>query len=188
LAKKQELRAHFSELRSRLSPATIKSFSQSICLKTETLPIWNYRVFHCFLSRDRGDEVDTSCILQALNNHNKEICVPRIEGRGVMSARVWQEETPLIQNKYGIPEPSEQAAQINEDRIEVVFVPLLAFDKKGSRLGYGGGFYDRLWEACSPDSIWVGLSLLEASSRPLPSEIHDLKLDYALTPNRIHEF
>ncbi len=105
-----------------------------------------------------------------------------------MSARIWQQDTLLIDNKYGIPEPTDQTARMDEKRIEVVFVPLLAFDLQGNRLGYGGGFYDRLWEASNSETLWVGLSLMEAAGQNLPSEAHDLKLNYALTPTQAHRF
>jgi len=182
------MRVHFSELRSRLTSATLQSYNQSICLKVKNLPIWDRKVYHCFLSRSQGDEVNTACIVELIDTSDRVICVPRIESKGVMSARIFQSDTRLKLNRYGIPEPSDKATIMEEARIDVVFVPLLAFDRQGNRLGYGGGFYDRLWESCTPDSIWVGLSLLEASESLLPSEPHDLRLDYALTPTRTHRF
>jgi len=105
-----------------------------------------------------------------------------------MSARAYTPEAPLKINRYGIPEPGSDIPIVPEESIDLVFVPLLAFDTRGARLGYGGGFYDRLFAACRPDTLWIGLSHLEASDTFLPQEPHDLKLNYALTPKNIYEF
>lgn len=105
-----------------------------------------------------------------------------------MSARLFGPETPLISNRLGIPEPLPEVEILPDSRIELVFVPLLAFDRKGSRLGYGGGFYDRLYENCRKHTLWIGLSAFEAFEGELPAEKHDLRLDYAISPERIYEF
>jgi 5-formyltetrahydrofolate cyclo-ligase len=70
----------------------------------------------------------------------------------------------------------------------VVFVPLLAFDKKGHRVGYGKGFYDRFLSDCKPETIKIGLSFFEAEesiSAILPS---DIRLDFCVTPTEIIVF
>ena len=67
------------------------------------------------------------------------------------------EDVILKENKYGIPEPIN-GIQINSDIIDVVFVPLLAYDSKGNRVGYGKGFYDRFLENLGSKTIKIGLS------------------------------
>ena len=70
----------------------------------------------------------------------------------------------------------------------MVFVPLLAFDKKGHRVGYGKGFYDKFLSECKPDAIKIGLSFFEPEELITDVFESDVKLDYCVTPNSIHAF
>ena len=62
------------------------------------------------------------------------------------------DNTKIKKNKYNIPEPID-GIEVPDNKIEVVFVPLLAFDKKGHRVGYGKGFYDHFLSGCQPNTI-----------------------------------
>jgi len=77
---------------------------------------------------------------------------------------------------------------VSESEIDLIFVPLLAFDETGNRVGYGKGFYDKFLTKCRPDAIKVGLSYFEAIDRISDSEQFDIPLNYCITPQRIYEF
>ncbi len=100
---------------------------------------------------------------------------------------VWDENTVLKENHWGIPEP-EAGASISSQAIDAVFVPLLAFDRHGNRVGYGKGFYDRFLAECRPAAVKVGLSLFEAESAISDIDPHDIPLDRCVTPHRIWFF
>ena len=68
-----------------------------------------------------------------------------------------------------------------------VFVPLLAFDESGSRIGYGKGFYDRFLSKCRPDSVKIGLSFFQSEPKIIHENI-DFPLDYCITPKKIYTF
>ena len=89
---------------------------------------------------------------------------------------------PLYVNKYGIPEP-----QIKKKIIpNVLLIPLVAFDKKLNRLGYGGGFYDRFIERTSKISlIKIGLAFSHQRVENVPTEKFDKKLDFIITEKEI---
>ena len=72
--------------------------------------------------------------------------------------------------------------------MDVVFVPLLAFDEKGHRVGYGKGFYDRFLSQCKPEIIKIGLSFFEAEKEISYSGKNDIMLDHCITPNEIYSF
>ncbi|MFZ0597958.1 MAG: 5-formyltetrahydrofolate cyclo-ligase, partial [Flavobacterium sp.] len=72
--------------------------------------------------------------------------------------------------------------------IEVVFVPLLAFDNVGNRVGYGKGFYDKFLAQCKPRTIKIGLSFFEAENQIDDVFESDVKLDYCVTPEKIFRF
>jgi 5-formyltetrahydrofolate cyclo-ligase len=97
-----------------------------------------------------------------------------------------QENTCITVSKFGIPEP-QQGIEVLAHSIDVVFVPLLAFDKKGHRIGYGKGFYDRFLKQCAPEAQFVGLSFF-APENKIPSASHDIALDYCVTPTNIYTF
>lgn len=95
--------------------------------------------------------------------------------------------TAFVPNVYGILEP-QGAAAIDPMLIDLIFVPLIAFDQQGFRVGYGKGYYDRFITRCRKDVVRVGFSYFE----PLPaiSDIShfDVPLSYCITPSRIYEF
>jgi 5-formyltetrahydrofolate cyclo-ligase len=72
--------------------------------------------------------------------------------------------------------------------MDVVFVPLLAFDENGQRVGYGKGFYDRFLNECKEDVITVGLSFFEAENELIEANATDVPLRYCVTPERVYEF
>jgi 5-formyltetrahydrofolate cyclo-ligase len=97
------------------------------------------------------------------------------------------ENTKIVKNNYNIPEPLN-GINLPDDIIEVVFVPLLAFDKIGNRVGYGKGFYDKFLSKCKPSTLKIGLSFFEAE--PLIEGVFDtdIKLNHCITPNEIYCF
>ena len=72
--------------------------------------------------------------------------------------------------------------------IDVVFIPLLAYDAKGHRIGYGKGFYDRFLQQCKPETLKIGLSFFEAETSIIPHEFTDISLDFCVHPKGIYQF
>ncbi|RYF99725.1 MAG: 5-formyltetrahydrofolate cyclo-ligase, partial [Chitinophagaceae bacterium] len=97
------------------------------------------------------------------------------------------DSTKIKKNEYNIPEPID-GIEVPDSKIDVVFVPLLAFDKKGHRVGYGKGFYDRFLAKCKPDVIIIGVSFFEAEEEILDVNPTDFALQYCVTPTNIYRF
>ena len=93
----------------------------------------------------------------------------------------------IKKNSYNIPEPVD-GIKIESSQLEVVFIPLLAFDKQGHRIGYGKGFYDRFLANCKPETLKIGLSFFEAEEITFEASENDIRLDYCVTPNRVFLF
>ena len=93
----------------------------------------------------------------------------------------------IKENKWGIPEPVS-GIKIPEKDLEVIFVPLLVFDQKGHRIGYGKGFYDRFLAKCPENSIKIGVSFLKQSSESIEVLPTDVPLDYCITPDKVYKF
>ncbi len=77
---------------------------------------------------------------------------------------------------------------IDEKKMDIVLVPMLCFDEKGFRVGYGKGFYDKFLSLCREDCLKIGLSLFPPIQKIENVEDYDVKLDFCITPNQIYNF
>jgi 5-formyltetrahydrofolate cyclo-ligase len=185
---KKELRSKYKSLRASLSLNEIEEKSLAIANKLLALPIWEKTYFHIFLPIIEQKEVDTEVVLHLLAGKDNEIIVSKsdFENRK-MTHFLLADATKIKINDYNIPEPID-GIEIPTSKIEVVFVPLLAFDKKGNRVGYGKGFYDRFLSECNPETIKIGLSFFDAEELIEDVFENDVKLDYCVTPNTVFSF
>ena len=185
---KKELRLIYKSLRKQLSEHDIEQKSLEITNNLIQLPIWDKTYFHVFLPITEQKEVDTELILHLLSGKDKEILISKsnFETREMIHFLL-TDNTRIAKNEYNIPEPVD-GIEVPAKKIEVVFVPLLAYDKKGNRVGYGKGFYDKFLSECNPDVIKIGLSFFEPEE--LISDIFegDVQLDYCVTPRINHRF
>lgn len=180
---KKALRLKYTNLRKNLSEESIEKMSIQIANQALQLPIWNGNYYHIFLSIPTKKEVDTEYLMHILHGKDKSIVVSRSDfSTTEMHHYLLQENTSLKTSEYGIPEPVS-GIEIAPEILDVVFVPLLAYDLKGNRIGYGKGFYDRFLKKCSPSTIFVGLSFFD----PEPEifiEDTDIPLDFCITPEK----
>ena len=128
-------------------------------------------------------EIDDLEILYYFSKRGSMISLPKIKRKSQMEFFKWQNDDPLLINKYGIPEP-DTANRVYPD---ILFVPLVAFDKELNRLGYGGGFYDRYIQKISKikEVIKVGLAFSFQKLKTIPVKKHDKKLDIIITEKDI---
>lgn len=130
-----------------------------------------------------GSEIDTMPLMKHLAHLGHGLCLPVCEEEMVFHH--YQIDTILISGANGILQPDPSTAPICQP--EVVFVPLLAFDADGTRLGRGGGHYDRWLEngRKTHKLSAIGLAFDEQLFADLPFEAHDEKLDAILTPSGV---
>lgn len=184
---KSQIRKRYKKLRKELSETEVMDKSLLIANRCLELPIWEKQIFHLFLSLEDQNEVDTALILTLLQGKDKEVVVPKIIDPEQLQHILLTDQTPFQKNSLGIPEPVS-GIQIEPSKIDVVFVPLLAFDNKGNRIGYGKGYYDRFLARCKPECIKIGLSFYEAEQDSFPMEATDIPLDYCVTPEQLYRF
>ncbi len=185
---KKTLRKKYKELRDQLTDQDIDQRSLAIANNLLSLNIWEYTYYHLFLSIAGKKEVDTEPILHILQGKDKNVVLSKSDFQsGGLTNFLLTDNTVIKTNKWGIPEP-QGGIKVPPSQIEVVFVPLLAFDTRGHRIGYGKGFYDRFLSACSMNTLKIGVSFFEAE--PIISEIYesDIPLDYCVTPNITYDF
>jgi len=131
-------------------------------------------------------EVDTLHILDELRRRGHICGLPHMTGEGApLLFRQWDTGEELIAGKFGIPEPPADSAALVPD---ILLVPLLAFDEKRHRLGYGGGFYDRTLARLKPQkkTLAVGLAYEMQLYNILPHEPNDVRMDIIITDRKVY--
>jgi len=185
---KKELRKTYKAHRKDLSENQIEDLSLSISNQLLKLPIWANSFYHIFLAIEEQKEVNTDYILNILSGKDKNILISKSDFKtGNMTHFLLTDSTLIKKNDYNIPEPIA-GIEISNDKIEVVFVPLLAFDSLGNRVGYGKGFYDRFLTNCKPETVKIGLSFFGPEDEISDVFESDVRLDYCVTPNKSYAF
>ena len=184
---KADLRLLYSQRRNQITTEKISEASLLISNKALDIAIWEFDYYHIFLPIALKKEIDTVYLLSILQGRDKHVIIPKMKGDALLHFLL-TDNTKFIPNKWGVPEPVD-GIEIPPAKIDVVFVPLLAYDKNGNRVGYGKGYYDRFLQQCKPGVIKVGLSLFEPEENiadVLKEE--DIPLDYCITPDKIYCF
>lgn len=134
----------------------------------------------CFCYLSFGSEAGTGDLIEALKERGRLVCVPKVIGRDMLSVPLSGE---LEAGAYGISEPKSR----EEHTCAVAFTPMLAVDKEGFRLGYGGGYYDRYF-ALHPEVLRVGLAYEGQMIETIPREDTDIPLDALVTEQGVKYF
>ncbi len=187
---KQELRIRYREKRMDLSEQEFGSLNGQLMGQVKQLDAERWSTVHLFLPIPGNREPDTHAVAEWLRATRPGIrlvlSISDSHDR-TMSHRVWDDRTVLEHSRWGIPEPTD-GEPVSAQELDVVFVPLLAFDIHGNRVGYGKGFYDRFLHECRADALKIGLSLFEATEPVADADGHDVALDLCATPSRLWHF
>ena len=185
---KKELRKKYKELRNELTSEKVEELSLAVANQLLSLDIWDKTYYHLFLTIAEQKEIDTEFLLHILAGKDKEIVVSKSDFATLgMTHYLLTDNTKFRKNTYNIPEPVD-GLEVPVSKMDVVFVPLLAFDVKGNRVGYGKGFYDKFLSECKPETIKIGLSFFDAEEIIEDASEKDIQLDYCITPEKIYKF
>jgi len=185
---KKELREIFKEKRKGLSPGELNARSVAIVELALSSFQMEQKMVSLFLPIERQKEINTYSLWEKITGFGSQVAVPVMNAqKGDLKHILFVNQNQLAVNDFGVPEP-QTGKVIAAHRIDVVFVPLLCFDKQGQRVGYGGGYYDRFLKKCSPQCKFIGLSVfppIEKIDDILPS---DIKLHAYITPEKVYRF
>ena len=173
MCEKKELRKQFKALREEL-----KSVDKDEKIAKNVLSALNFASYFVYLSF--GSEAGTEKIIEGLKLQFRKIGVPLVEGSEMRCVPLTDK---LKKGAYGILEP--EAGE--EMRCDVALVPMLAVDKEGYRLGYGGGYYDKFF-ATHPHIFKVGIAYEGQRVETLPHEATDIPLDALITEEGVYPF
>lgn len=148
--------------------------------------VLDYQKIHTFLSIKKNKEPDISLLHKYFWSQGLKLIVSKTDfKKAQMDHYLLTRSTVLIENQKGIPEPvNAEKAEI--DDLGIIFVPLLVADKAGNRIGYGGGYYDKLLKETK--AVKIGLSLSNPVDKILQADEWDIPLDYLITPYKIYNY
>lgn len=186
VAEKSILRKQVLAQRKSLSEDVFLALNQLLLAQFKTLDFSGIKAIHVFLPIVAKREPDTFLMIDWLQTHysSMHIVVPKANFEDYSMSYHLLNKEDLANSHYHIPEP--QTTEVFEGKIDMVLVPLLAFDTKGYRVGYGKGFYDRFLSKI--DVKKVGISLFEAVECIADVHEDDIRLDLCITPKQIYSF
>ena len=189
---KKELRKTFLSRRRELTDDQVLHRSQAIFQNwLSFLDPQKHRTVHTFLSIRAFREVETSPFIAHLETAHPavRVGVPRVGFESKELTHHLFLPHQLEKNSWGIFEPKIEAPVMEPHEFDMILVPMLAFDRRGDRLGYGGGYYDKFLAQVRPDCDLIGLCFaLGLSMEDLPASIHDVPLHCVVTEDGVHRF
>ncbi|CDH34154.1 5-formyltetrahydrofolate cyclo-ligase [Xenorhabdus bovienii] len=188
LSLRKSIRKQIRQLRQNLSPEQQSRFAQQVAQNVVSHPkIQQANKVALYLSFD--GELDTRPLIQQLWQQNKQVYLPVLHpfNQHHLLFLHYHAETSLNCNRFNIEEPPLDVRQVLPvSELDVMFIPLVAFDSTGQRLGMGGGFYDRTLAKWQQQNFYpIGLAHDFQLVNLLPSASWDIPLPEIITPEKI---
>ena len=185
---KTELRKKYLEKRKSLSDIEIKGFSEKIFNRVkEYFDLEKINNIHIFISSEKLKEVKTDEFIKFLWERGKMVFIPKVSGKELLCYELTK-ETILKPNAWSIGEPEGVPISLNSVSIDMVITPLVYCDKKGNRIGYGKGFYDRFLSKINRNALKVGVSIFTPNEEITDISPKDIALDYLVTSSEVFSF
>ena len=182
---KKKLRSQLLQIRNNISHSNRLEWSQKICQTILSLNDY-LSAKHIAIYHNTTEEVNIRYLLQ--NPNHKQFYLPILQENWQLRFFKYHTESSLVTNKWNILEPiSNTQDEILIDKLDIIFLPLLGFDKLGNRLGMGKGCYDRSIPK-NHKSILIGIGFSSQECHSIPHEPHDIKLNYVITEENIFHF
>lgn len=185
---KAELREKYRQLRQQLSPGQLETLSEQIVENALRNFQLEDKFVSLFLPIERQREVNTYLLWERAVGIGAKVAVPRTNFANLeMRHYLFESIDQLEMNEKGIPEP-KKGKPVAADKFDFVFVPLLAIDSHGNRVGYGKGFYDRFLRKCNNQCMFIGLHYFEPEGRIEDILPTDVKMHAVVTPAGVIRF
>lgn len=180
--RKAALRQQVRETSAGFSREYVETANQAILARIISLPEY-HSAKTIFAYYSMGAEPDTLQIIRRALREGKTVAIPKTFAKGAMEARIIKSLEELVPGKFDIPTAPEGASLLESDAIDFVLVPAVAYDRRGYRLGRGGGYYDRFLGKSR--SFSVGLAFEKALLDAVPAEAHDMAVHCLVTEKEI---
>lgn len=188
---KATLRTLFKHKRSMLSTEAQQELDNRLLQQFRSLPLpGKVQYIMGFMPMQKFREPNVLLLIQDIRKRCPELqlAFPRVRKDSIeMDALLVTADTSYILSSWGIQEP-EADPVLDSSAIDMIFIPLLAFDNKGYRVGYGKGVYDTFLQRCRPDVFKIGISYFGPVPEISDTYPGDIPLDVCITPDKIHAF
>jgi 5-formyltetrahydrofolate cyclo-ligase len=187
---KKEIRKQFREKRAAMPASERMKADDLILIRFQAIEFPFLSNALSYYPVEEKQEINSFIITDFLHfkNPSLQVAYPRMNtADNNMEALICHPDTAFHTNGYGITEPVGGEILLPSE-IELVIVPLLAFDLQGTRVGYGKGYYDRFLKDCDPGCLKVGLSYFEPLERIDDADDFDVPLDLCITPQQVYVF
>jgi 5-formyltetrahydrofolate cyclo-ligase len=188
---KSELRVIYLEKQRSLSGTEIMEKSRKIAdAFFDNFTLENIQFLHVFLPIEKNREIETSFIVNRVWNNfpQTQTIVSRVNFQSMTLENLqFNSKTKLARNRWHILEPTESEL-FEIEKIDAILIPLLCFDERGFRVGYGKGFYDKFLSQCRPDCSKIGLSYFAPIAEISDAQNFDVRLDFCITPQKVWKF
>ncbi len=188
---KTELRKIYLARRKSFSPGEREMKSFAIAeMFLQNFDMSKIGFLHAFLPIEKFNEVDTRPVFENVwrDFPNIETLVPRINFKtNEIENLKFSIATETAKNSWEIHEPTHDE-KVETEKIDAVLVPLLCCDRRGFRVGYGKGFYDKLLKNCRADCLKIGLDYFAPVEKISDPNEFDIPLDYCVTPAKVWKF
>ena len=180
--KKQELRALYKQKRKDLTKIQIKGLQENIYQQIYNLDLSTFKNVHLFLSMPKFKEIDTAPLITYFRNKNKRIVVSKCNFKDHTLSHFYLEENTILSlNKIGVLEPVA-AELVEENKLDLIFIPMLISDDKKFRVGYGKGYYDRFLSNCRKDAKFIWLNFFPPITAIEDKNEFDIPLHQVIYP------
>ncbi|MCB1701428.1 MAG: 5-formyltetrahydrofolate cyclo-ligase [Pseudomonadales bacterium] len=181
---KAHLRKELRQRRRDLGTRAQHDAAEAAARHITRLPHWSTaRCIALYLAND--GEVGTAPLGDLCRTAGKQLFLPVIDHRNMLTFAEWREADTLVPNRYGIPEPPQNSPRRAPGELDIIVMPLVGWDRLGGRLGMGGGFYDRAL-AAGGGALLVGLAHTIQEVPQVPREDWDVPLDVVVTEAFVH--
>ena len=181
---KSAIRTNYWALRKELTDTVRKSYDLTINNLLKEMVNDNV---HVFLPIEENIEVNIWAFIKSITNNNSFVGTSIYSKSNNQQTHVeLSKVTSYSLGDYNIPIPNN-AIETKISNFKFIIVPLLAFDGKGNRIGYGKGIYDSILANCSSNCIKIGVSYFKPE-KTIPNEDHDVQLDHCITPFGVYDF
>ncbi len=185
---KSEIRSFYKKKRSGLSPYEISRISSHV--QTLVMDSFSFKdkYISLFLPIEKQHEINTYELLEGIILQGGHPVLSKSNFSDIsLSLFLYEESKQLTLSEHGIPEPTN-GKEISAKVLDVVFVPLLAINEHGHRVGYGKGFYDHLLSNCKPECLFIGLHLFDEFIEISDLHPNDVPLHLCFTPSGMYDF
>lgn len=187
---KQVLREMFLEKRKTLTQEEHALRSALVCEQAfKFIRVRQLKNIHLYLPLTKQKEVNTIPLFERLITLSKnQVVLPRVNPKTKNLEHIaYTPTTKLVTGSFGVTEPGD-GEFFDIKSLDIVFVPLISFDRKGFRIGYGGGFYDKFLTQANDKLIKVGLAITPPLDYIPYSEFYDIPLDFCITHHKLYQF